>query len=66
MLAARARRLTFPRKSENRLEAAGYGVKLLALDAWRQAFWVIVIAIFGALAASVVGLALFHGLPGAR
>jgi nitrate reductase NapE component len=33
---------------------------------WRQAFWVIVIAIFGALAASVVGLALFHGLPGAR
>jgi hypothetical protein len=36
MLAARARRLTFPRKSENRLEAAGYGVKLLALDAYAE------------------------------
>lgn len=33
---------------------------------WRSAFWVIVIAMFGALVASVVGLILFHGLPGGR
>lgn len=33
---------------------------------WRRAFWVIVIAIFGALAASVIGLIAFHGLPPAR
>jgi hypothetical protein len=33
---------------------------------WRKAFWVIVIAIFGALIASVIGLILFHGLPGGR
>lgn len=33
---------------------------------WRKAFWVMVVAIFGALAASVIGLILFHGLPGGR
>lgn len=33
---------------------------------WRRAFWVIVIAIFGALVASVIGLMLFHGLPPAH
>lgn len=33
---------------------------------WRKAFWVIVIAIFGTLVASVAGLIFFHGLPGGR
>lgn len=33
---------------------------------WRRALWVIVIAMFGALAASVIGLILFHGLPAAH
>lgn len=30
---------------------------------WRKALWVIVIVIFGTLAASLIGLIVFHGLP---
>ncbi|GEM_PF-3695342 len=33
---------------------------------WQRAFWVIAIAIFGALTASIIGLILFHGLPSSR
>ncbi|MGA9885778.1 MAG: hypothetical protein ACRD5K_03235 [Candidatus Acidiferrales bacterium] len=33
---------------------------------WQKAFWLIVACIFGTLAASVIGLILFHGLPGGR
>jgi hypothetical protein len=31
---------------------------------WRKAFWVIISTIFATLIACVIGLILFHGLPG--
>jgi hypothetical protein len=33
---------------------------------WRKAFWLIVSTFLGMLIACVVGLILFHGLPGGR
>jgi hypothetical protein len=33
---------------------------------WRRASWVIVITIFATLAACLIGLILFHALPGSR
>lgn len=33
---------------------------------WRKAFWLIIITMFATLLASVIGLILFHGLPGGR
>lgn len=31
---------------------------------WRKAMWVIIVAVVGTLVASVIGLIVFHGLPG--